>query len=575
MWHNLTIKALFFTFLLLNLASEAQFLFFKKKKAIELNKTQKQDVEYTFSEGMKEYILENYGKAVHYFEKSLQANPTSAATNYMLAQIYFKQRNWYKAQSYSEKALQLNDQNKYYYQLLAQIYEQKQDFNEAIKIYQALLKKIPNTVEFNYELGSMYLTVNKFDDALKCYDKIEKVYGMSEEITTAKQQILLKNGKLDEALKEGKKLIDAFPDESRYVMLQVELLLNNEKYDDALKLVNQLLVKEPENAFGILALSDIYRAKGDTNQSNKLLMQAFKNPNMNMDAKLNILVSKIRQLPNDGIKKQCLELGKELVKSHPTDSRSHAVYADILAIDTQNKEALQSYLKSIKLDNTQYKIWQQINVLDHELQLYDSMMVHSEKALEVFPNQNIFWFYNGLAYQMKKDYKKSTVAFEEGRKLSLNDRPMLLQFITMLGDSYNGAKDYKKSDEAFEEVLRLDNDNHLVMNNYSYYLSVRKERLDYAKKLSEKVIKEYPDNATYLDTYAWILYALKDYKAAADIFEKIVDKSDNATIVEHYGDVLYQLGKKEQALSYWKKAKEMGEISEFLDRKITDNKLYE
>lgn len=568
---KLTISLLF----IFSLFAKADFPFFKKKKNITADISKSQLAEYSFSEGVKEFTVENYGKAVQNFEKSLSGNPTSAATNYMLAQIYFKQRNWYKAQMYAEKAVQLNDQNKYYYQLLAQIYDQKQNFNEAIKLYQNLIKKVPNTVEYNYELGNMFLQVNKFDDAIKCFDKLEKAFGVTEEVITAKQQIHLKNGKLEEALKEGKKLIDAFPDEQRYVMLQIEMLLSNEKYDEAEKLVNQILLKDPDNAFGVLALSDIYRSKGDSINSDLLLLKAFRNQNMNIEAKLNIIISKIRQLPNESLKNQCLNLAQELIKTHPTDSRSYAVYADILTIATKNKEALENYLKSIKIDNTQYKIWQQINILDHELQLYDSMLVHSEKALEVFPNQNLFWFYNGLAHQMKKNYSKSTIAFEEGRKLSLNDKAMLLQFITMLGDSYNGAKDYKRSDEAFEEVLKMDENNHLVMNNYSYYLSVRKEKLDYAKKLSEKVIKEYPDNATYLDTYAWILYALKDFKGAADVFEKIVDKSDNGTIVEHYGDVLFQLGKKNDAIKYWKKAKIMGETSEFLDKKISESKLYE
>jgi len=51
--------------------------------------------------------------------------------------------------------------------------------------------------------------------------------------------------------------------------------------------------------------------------------------------------------------------------------------------------------------------------------------------------------------------------------------------------------------------------------------------------------------------------------------------SNNGTIIEHYGDVLYKLGDKEQALEQWKKAKELGDTSEFIDKKIADKKLYE
>lgn len=553
----------------------AQFLFFNKKKSTQINSSKNQEAEYHFSDGMKEYILENYGKANSSFFKSLDANPLSAATHFMIANIYNKQRNWYKALDFGQKAVHLNDQNKYYYELLAGIYEQKQDYTEAAKVYQNLLKKHPQHVEYNYNLANFYTTLGKYEEALKAYEKIEKVFGLTEEITTAKQQLLLKQNKLDEAIKEGKKLIETYPDDQRIAMMQIELLISNEKFNDAESLVSDMLKKDPTSPYATLVLSDISAAKGDSAASKKFLYQAFGNPDVNIDAKIGILFSKIRQLPNENLKKQCDELSEILVATHSNDAKSHAIRGDILSMANQNKDALASYIRSIHIDNSQFKVWQQINIIDHELQLFDSMKVHSEMAIEVFPNQSFFWFYNGLSYQMKKDYKKSAVSFEEGKKLSSNDKQMLVQFQTMLGDSYNGSKEYKKSDEAFEEALKIDENNHLIMNNYSYYLSVRKEKLEYAKKLSEKVIKEFPDNATYLDTYAWILYVMKDYKGAATIFEKIVDKSDNGTIVEHYGDVLYQLGKKEQALELWKKAKKLGESSDMIDKKIADNKLYE
>jgi tetratricopeptide (TPR) repeat protein len=176
---------------------------------------------------------------------------------------------------------------------------------------------------------------------------------------------------------------------------------------------------------------------------------------------------------------------------------------------------------------------------------------------------------------MKKNYKKSVISFEEGRKLSMNNKNLLVQFYTLLGDTYNSLKDFKKSDENFEEALKIDENNFLVLNNYSYYLSLRRDKLEYAKKMSERVIKEFPDNANYLDTYAWVLYVMKDYIKAKEIFEKIVNNTDNGVIVEHYGDVLYQLGEKDLALEQWRKAKTLGETSDLIDKKISDKKLYE
>ncbi|MFN0049126.1 MAG: tetratricopeptide repeat protein [Cytophagales bacterium] len=574
---NFILKKAFVTltiFCVFEIAAYAQFL--GKSKKGEITKEQKEQAEYVFADGMKEYILDNYSKALEGFEKSISIDKSNAAAYYMIGQIYVKQNNLYKAIEFAKKAIELNDTNKYYYLLLANIYERKQDFAEATKVYLALFKNLPNSTEHYYDLAPVYLQQGKYEDAIKCYDKIEKAFGISEDISLQKQQWYLKQGKLNEAVNEGKKLVEAFPDDVRYLLVLVELLITNEKYEEAEKLVSNLVKKEPNNPSANLALFQIYNAKGENLKANERLRAAFKNSELDADTKIGILISKIRQIQGDeAIKELCLELGAILVEVHPTEAKAYAINADILVISTKNAEALANYLKSNALDNSHNKIWQQILTLDLELNMIDSLVMHSDKALELFPNQSVFWLYNGLAHQFKKNYKKAIVSFEQGKKLAFNDKNSLIQFNTSLGDSYHGLKDYNKSDQCFDEVLNLDENNYVVLNNYSYYLSLRKEKLEQAKKMSERVIKEFPTNATYIDTYAWILYVMKDYAKAKDFFEQIVVNQSNGTIVEHYGDVLYQLGDKDKALQQWKLAKTLGESSDFIDKKIADKKLYE
>ncbi len=73
------------------------------------------------------------------------------------------------------------------------------------------------------------------------------------------------------------------------------------------------------------------------------------------------------------------------------------------------------------------------------------------------------------------------------------------------------------------------------------------EKLELAKQLSGKLVEKYPDNTTYLDTYAWVLYMLKDYQQARKYLEKVAPNSNNGTILEHFGDVLYKLGETEKS----------------------------
>ena len=200
-----------------------------------------------------------------------------------------------------------------------------------------------------------------------------------------------------------------------------------------------------------------------------------------------------------------------------------------------------------------------------------------EKALELFPNQaGICWFL-GTAYLVEKDYESAVEVLEQGKKLSGVNEELKSYFNAQLGDTYNNLKNYKKSDESYEAALAYNPDNDHVLNNYSYFLSLRKEKLDLAKKMSTKLVMRNPENATYLDTHAWVLFMKGEYKDAKIYIEKAVNSNDelSGTIIEHYGDILFKLGDVDSAVKQWQKAKGMDETSELIDKKIADRKLYE
>ncbi len=167
--------------------------------------------------------------------------------------------------------------------------------------------------------------------------------------------------------------------------------------------------------------------------------------------------------------------------------------------------------------------------------------------------------------------------FEAGKGVVVDNEPMKAQFYSNLGDVYHELSWDKQSDNAYEKSLKLMPDNAFVLNNYSYYLSLRNEQLDKAESMSRKAIELEPTQASFLDTYGWILYQQNKFEEAKTYLDKALNFGgmQSGTIVEHYGDVLYKLNDKIGALEYWKKAAELGDGSEFLKKKIAEGKLYE
>lgn len=550
--------------------------FAQKKKNKKSNSEDTKFAEYYFTEGVKEFALGNYSKCLQWLEESIKIDPENGAVYYEMARVYAMEANTLdKAIKNGEKAISLNEGNKYYYLLLAELYERQKSYGDAIKVLQKMLKKVPNTEQYYLDLASLYIQDGKLDDALKSYNKAENFIGISEEITRQKQQIYLKQNKLNDAISEGKRLIKAFPDDPRYSVLLAEIYFTNNRGADAIPILDSLLKTNPEIPYARLVLSDIYNNLGKKDKANEQLDLAFKSPELDIDAKVAILLNYMRNFPNEEYKNTALRLGQLTIKTHPKEAKAFSIMGDILNMDGKKNEAFSNYQTCLKLDNSHFNVWQQTIILASELNELDSMIVYADKAAEIFPNQGILYFYSGTGYLMKQKYKEAVKNLERSKKLSSNSPELLLQIHAQLGDGYNGIKDYKKSDESYEAVLKADPDNAHVLNNFSYFLSLRNDKLEQAKKMCEKLYAKYPDESTYLDTYAWVLYKMGEYPLAKELLEKASKASKNGTILEHYGDVLYKLGEKDLANEQWKKAKELGENSEFIDKKIASKTLYE
>jgi Tfp pilus assembly protein PilF len=212
-------------------------------------------------------------------------------------------------------------------------------------------------------------------------------------------------------------------------------------------------------------------------------------------------------------------------------------------------------------------------------QYADSLIKYSEKAMRLFPNQAITHFYNGVGYMNKNNFSSAAKAIIRAIDLHPdNETERLAQMYSTLGDVYYSNKEFTLSDEAFEKALSFDPNDASVLNNYSYYLSERGIKLDVAEKMSKKSLELRPGEATFLDTYAWILYKKSNYKEAKVYILKAIEAANNindGTLYEHLGDIQYKLNEKDKAVENWKKAKEKGSDGKYLDKKISESKLYE
>ena len=550
-----------------------------KKESEKKNKeTSKHMFDSHFFTALKAKSLEDFDVALKHFEKCIKLDDKNAIPFYEAALINARNGSYDLATEQIKIAVKLDSKNRWYALSYAEILFSNQDFTNSAIQYKKLITLEPGNEELYFMLADIYIYANDFRKAIGVYDDLEKHKGVDKMLCMQKHKLYRETNDMKGAIKELESILNSFPEDIEAMEILSELYLLNDDKESAFSLFKKIAIIAPNNGRVHLTLADYYRDNGDNASSFEELKLAFKSSRLNIDTKVSILVSYYQLLAiNKEIKEQAYVLSELMISTHPDDLKARAVYADILYTDNKFQEAKEQYLLVLEQDKDKSQVWSQVLFIQAQQSDFEGMLSTSDEALEYFPIDPLFYYFNGVSNKWFKNNENAISSLEMGVEFIVDNENLLLEFYSSLADVYHATKQHKLSDEYYEKALEIDPNNVLILNNYAYYLSVRKKNLEKAKEMSFLCNDLGKDNATYQDTYAWILYELKDYKSAKKWMLKSLknggDKS--AVVVEHYGDILFQLGDINNAINQWKIAKELGEGSKQLDQKIANGKLYE
>lgn len=540
-----------------------------------LNQKDSLQVKDLFFDGLHAKIMQNYPQAALHFTKVLDIDPANDAAMYELANMSLAENKADEAESLIRNAVTISPDNKWYWTFLADIYKKTNKITDLVLVLDELSRIDPDNEAYYYDKANALLILKKVDDAVRAYGDIEKRFGSSENLTAARQRILMQQGKPEKVEEELEKQIIQNPNDLRNYLYFSEVLSKSGKREKAIDVLKKAKLIDPENAMIHLALADNYRALNQFENTFIELKVAFADPNLNIDEKVRIVLSFFPMFNDMKARAYANELASIMVKIHPAEAKAFAVYGDVLFQEQKYAQAQDSYKKALKLNDQIYQIWEQLLRIEISRGEFQQAVSDGDEALSIFPNQAALYLYTGIGYAQTQKHDKAVSYLKSALDLEAEDKEVLVQIYSALGDSYNTLKKYKDSDQAYNKALELNPANSYVLNNYAYYLSLRGENLIEAEKMSKRSIELDPNNASSEDTYAWILFRLKKYTDARKWIEKALGNgsSINAVQIEHYGDILYFLDDKEKAYEQWEKAKTLGSKSEKLERKINE-KIY-
>lgn len=529
-----------------------------------------------FIESIQARIKGNKEKARAMLEKVIELQPEAAGAHYDLARLHLPD-HVDEALSHIQEAIDLQPQNKYYREQKAQILAYSNDYEGAAEIYRKLARQEKHNEDYWQKAALLYQRAENYIRALECLNELLIVSPGNEEVMIQKQQLFLKLNEVDEAAKVARELIRLYPEDGRYYVLLAEIYMSNDRIGEAEKAYRDAEEKLGDDPMVILSLAQFYRSQGEEQKYKEYLSRGMAHKGMNVENQIAVLIRFIQEFGEDSLgKAEALDLAAIIVDQNPDHAEVHGVYGDLLSMAGRRKEAAEAYKQALAIDPSRYALWQNLLYNYASVDLADSLIVYTEKCLRLFPNQAMVHYLNGIGHLFKKQYAPAGRAMERALDLQPEEnKELLAEMHGTLGDVYEALEDYERSEEHYQQALTLDPDNATVLNNYSYYLSLRGQRLDEALAMSKKTLELRPDEPSFLDTYGWILYRQGEFEKARQYIQRALDlgPESDATLWDHLGDVYWRLGEQEKARASWRKAMERGaEEPEKLERKIKEGK---
>ena len=404
----------------------------------------------------------------------------------------------------------------------------------------------------------------KTDKAKKLYsqafDKFEKAYKSDKknpDVLNYMGYTSRKVGNFEKAEKTIRDVLKKDPADQRFLSELASVYLHFSKYDEAISVYNDLLAVDQNNPTAIIALYKIYANKKDVRNQEIYLSKIVDNPIINIETKKDIFYKLL--IENNISEHESFQLiAEKALKLYPDEPIFNLILADIYAKEEQYALAIPHYNRSLNsgLIKDEYVYTKLIEIYFSQKD-FDLALNTTRLAISRYPYSARLYYYQGLAYFNKNEYSQTVEALLMAEEFIIDEPLFKSEVFSLIGDSYHKLGSHTESDEAYVTALMYNDQNVYVLNNYSYYLALRGENLNTAKEMIVKCNELTADspNASFLDTYAWVLYKLEEYSLAKTQIMKAIDlQTNSATLFDHYGDILEKLGLLNDALIQWKKS---------------------
>lgn len=472
---------------------------------------------------------------------------------------------------------------------------------EAIRVYERTDSLFPTKTATLFHLADAYMAEKNTEKAVEALDKFERIEGKNAQISLKKITYYIQAQDTLGAIREARALADFSPRNPTFKILMGNVFEALSMPDSAYQCFLKAEEVGPDNGPTKLALAAYYKETGDSIRYDEKTYEALISEDFGLEEKASLVSQYLQRIIND---KSAVSRGDTLFNIFSRQFPHEPIVLDLAARYSAAKgdmpNAIEQIGYAIDLKPDEKDFWGQLMTYQlaadkpkDAVKTYDKAAKHIEidEDMKLLMTQ---------ACSMAEDYERAVATYEDLLKEinphlnasdSLPDRsiPALLTFeqlnkasnlYTMLGDMFSQRGMPRESFIQYENALKFIPDNAMTLNNYAYFMAEAGGDLEKAEKMSKQALDIDPDNPTFLDTYAWILFLKGDAEKALPYQMSAVEKAEqqndiSAELYSHYGDILFHNAEPEEALAAWEKALKITPDDKLLQKKVKNHTYFE
>lgn len=525
-----------------------------------------------FMEAMQDVMLGREEEAIEKFERVAELQPQNATSHFQLSKLNAGRNDLDKAMLEIKKAYHYDSTNRFILEGYAALTALNGEFEKSAALYGTLARLFNNPQDYLLRQSIAYQQAGNTEAAIQSLDALAHATGSEDEtLLLQKYRLYFQSDNMDSAIAINQRLIEFYPKKPDYLLMLGNTYIKAEQKEAGLKAFLKADSLFPSSTDAHHMLLQYYLLE-DQERLRPYLEEVLFERQTPVRDKIDLLGIFLTGPSTDTTRQLARDFIPRLAVMEPPDGDVLMLYGALLEMDSLPQEATVQYKKAIQTDPSLQPVWQRLIVLLGAEENIDSLQAYTEQAAQIFPEHPAFLYYNGYAALLHKQYSKAIENFENClNHVAAEDTSLRAQVYGILGDLYQQVENPSAAEANYQKALALTPESILILNNYSYFLSEQGTRLEEAERMSAKTLESDPEEATYLDTYGWILFKLGRLREAKAYIEKALAHTvgeESAVIREHLGDIEHALGNRDAALLHWEAAKAGSDQPDTLLKKI-------